>query len=273
MSKQRVAVCLFGVLGRSIRYTHSSIKQHVIDELAKKYSVDVYAFDLDVGDHLVDGRAVKSGEIYKLLPIDYHETKRQKDLDLEIRKRFAGRLSMRYDYSQGAVMNAVRAMHSENSVGDWLAQKHNEYDSVVVCGPDYWLLNPVNLEHVQDTIDDKNIVYTTLANPAEGYTNGFYIGSTQAVVKILQRVPLLDRMLPTNRDYEYILYAAFKESNVKQRNTDTLFFKVRNNGVIARQGKMAGHEFDAAYRKVRSHIDNEAWHRIKCGEVKNVVQN
>lgn len=255
MSKHRVVVCLFGVLGRSIRYTHPSIKQFVIDELAKKYSVDVYAFDLDVGNDLVDCRAVKSGEIYQLLPIDYHETKRQEDLDQEIRRRFTGRLSMRCDYSPTEVMNAVRCMHSENSVGDWLAEKHDEYDSVVVCGPDYWLLNPVNLEHVQDTIDDKNIVYTTLANPAEGYTNGFYIGSTQAVVKILRRVSLLDRMLPTTRDYEYILWAAFFESNVKQSDTDTLFFKVRNNGEVARQGNMRRPEFDAAYSKVRSRIE------------------
>ena len=44
--KPKIAVCLFGVIPRSIKYTWESINNNIIEPLKKEYNVEIYIFNL-----------------------------------------------------------------------------------------------------------------------------------------------------------------------------------------------------------------------------------
>ena len=69
-NKEKIVVCLFGVIPRSIKYTWQSIKENIIDPLETEYNVDIYLFNLNVEDTLVDGVKLNQNDI-KLIPYTY----------------------------------------------------------------------------------------------------------------------------------------------------------------------------------------------------------
>ena len=58
------------------------------------------------------------------------------------------------------------------------------------------------------------------------------------MIKILKRYSILEQLLPTNKDYEYLLKKSFEINKINRMITDTLFVKIRSNKNIARQGIM-----------------------------------
>ena len=52
--KEKIVVCFFGVIPRSIKYTWNTIKNNIIDPLKGKYYVDIYVFNMNVEDVKVD---------------------------------------------------------------------------------------------------------------------------------------------------------------------------------------------------------------------------
>ena len=123
-------------------------------------------------------------------------------------------------------------------------------------------MNQVNLADIQSSIDS-SVVYTTNVNngalwrngvPYSGYTNGFYIGAPHLLIKILKRYSILDKLLPTDADYEYLLKTVFTLNNIKQKTTDLKFFKVRSNKRIDRQGVMNHNCYTKAFHIASNYI-------------------
>jgi hypothetical protein len=104
----------------------------------------------------------------------------------------------------------------------------NDYKSAI-CGPDFYLLNNISLEDINNTIDNDSDIYTTIVNDGFGYTNGFYIGSLKPMVKILQRYSILEQLFPTDLDYEYLLKKTFEIYKINRIVTNMLFEKIRSN--------------------------------------------
>ena len=68
--KERIIVCLVGVINRSIKYTWSSINDNIINELKKKYIVDIAVFNNNVEDYKVDGVILNNKDL-SIIPHDY----------------------------------------------------------------------------------------------------------------------------------------------------------------------------------------------------------
>tara|TARA_B100000927_G_scaffold28499_1_gene21150 strand:+ start:320 stop:1687 length:1368 start_codon:yes stop_codon:yes gene_type:complete len=236
--KKRICVCFFGVIGRSIRFTYDKMVERMIDPLKTVYDVDVYVFNLDVGTTVVDGRPVNAMN-YNIIKMTYYEEYKQEELDDELDALYeTGMFKMRRDYTAISIRNAVRQMYSECRVGMFLENNQDKYSAAVICGPDYYLLNRINMYDVERCMSEENIIYTTDVNEGDGYTNGFYIGHTKPMIKILKRYEIIDQLMPTTRDYEYLLKKTFEIYGIQRKLTDMLFVKIRNNDTIRRQGKM-----------------------------------
>jgi len=238
VEKKRACVCFFGVIGRSIRFTYDSITKQLIDPLKKEFDVDIYVFNLDVENSIVDGRSVNCLN-YKIIKSDFCESRKQSDLDKEIDIYYqSGICKMRHDYTKVQIINAVRQMYSEYRVGKFLEEHRGDYDTAIVCGPDYYLLNEISMYDVRKSVIQENTIYTTSVNDGQGYTNGFYIGNLNSLINVLKRYEIITELLPTKYDYEYLLKQSFIKYDIVRNITDLLFVKVRNNQSISRQGKM-----------------------------------
>lgn len=230
-NKIKIALCFFGVLPRSIKYTYKTINNNIINVIKSdsKFDLKIYGFNLNVGKTLVDGCILDQSDV-KLLNFDYYEEYEQSLFDtneyVELSKKTD--IKFRSDYPDFQIRNAVRQMYSEFRVGVFL-ENHPEIDIAIVCGPDFFIANKLNLQDIYNLESEKNIIYTTCMNDAQGYTNGFYIGKSLDLIKILKRFDKADIYLPTNTDYEHLLYKSFVENSISRKITNLVFFKIRAN--------------------------------------------
>ena len=264
--KDKIVICFFGVIARSIRYTHSNLKMMLINAARKDYDVDVYVFNNNIEDTPIDSTIVDNDDKI-LLRADYVEEEKQVLIDENIDNFIKTKnitCIMRGDYSPPIVRNAIRQMYSEDKVGDFLERNKDKYKCAIVCGPDYFLLNKVNLADVQSSIE-LPVVYTADVNNGgtwingvrySGYTNGFYIGAPHLLIKILKRYSMLDRLLPTKCDYESLLKLVFHANKIQHRFTDSKFFKVRSNRDVDRQGVMEHNDYTEAFHIVSNYVRN-----------------
>jgi hypothetical protein len=256
--KHKVIICFFGVVSRSIKFTYKNLNDKLINIVKQNYDVDIYIFNNNVKNEIIDGIQQNNDDV-ELLQRTFIEEKTQCDIDNEINNQITSKniiCEMRHDYDKNTIINAIRQMYSEHQVGLFLEKYINDYKCAIVCGPDYYLLNNVNLEDIKNSINNDTIVYTTRVNDAQGYTNGFYIGSLKPIIKILKRYSILEQLLPTDKDYEYLLKKSFEINKINRIITDTLFVKIRSNKHIARQGIMLDNKYTNIINNIINNINN-----------------
>jgi len=227
---KRIVLCFFGVIPRSIKYTYQSIKENIIDVLKEhNYEVEIYVFNLNIKDTKIDNVIVDQNDI-SIIPYNYLEEEDQCKIDgeLEILKQHKKVLFTRGDYGQGAVQNCLRQMYSEYRVGIFLEKNMDKYDIAIVCGPDFYIANKINVNEIENAYTNNNF-YTTVANDAQGYTNGFYFGKPDILIKPLLRILYLEHFMPCHRDYEYILQQSIRANKIVRNVTSLNFFKIRAN--------------------------------------------
>jgi hypothetical protein len=238
--------------------------KNLIDVCETRYNVDIYIFNNNIENNKIDGNKIKHTDTFDYLLsvlnkrniIFKEET--QSSIDKKIKKKIKNhniQLKMRSDYSPGTIENAIRQMYIEEQVGLFLENNQNKYDSSIVCSSDLYLLNKINLNDIEDSILN-NAIYTTDNNEGNGYTNSFYIGKLERMVKILKRFSILQDLLPTNKDYEFLLKRAFDIHGIERKITEMLFFKIRNNNSIARQGKLRKKKYDDYYESTKKQINS-----------------
>ena len=248
----KICLCFFGVIPRSIKYTIESIEHNIIKQLKQKYIIDIFVFNLNVENTRVDGTILNQKDI-NLINYTFYEEEKQSDLDIEIKKLYdMGICKMRNDYSNRQILNSIRQMYSEYKVGCFLEKNKDNYKGAVICGPDYYIVN--NLDINTDYFSYDNTIYTTRVNDAQGITNGFYIGTINSLVPVLKRYKNITEYLPTDKDYENILKRAFDKNNIIRKKIDLLFVKIRSSKRIARQGLMCDKKFDNLINCIFRHI-------------------
>tara|TARA_Y100000741_G_C18177477_1_gene527864 strand:+ start:153 stop:935 length:783 start_codon:yes stop_codon:yes gene_type:complete len=236
MTKKRICICFFGVIGRSIRYTHESILKNLIEPCKKDFDVDVYVFNLDVEETLVDQKSIKHMD-YRIIKADYYEHYKQSVLDKELDVYYKeGICKFANWWGPSTIRNALRQMYSEYRVGMFLEKHINDYDSAIICGPDYYLSKEINIKDVEDSMNNDSSIYTTIVCDSYGYTNGFYIGSLNPLIKLLKRYELIRELLPTRLDYEYLVKETFQKYKISRKITNMIFVKIRNSGKYVTQG-------------------------------------
>ena len=241
--KKRVALCFFGVIPRSLRYTANMLYQQVIVPLRLHFQTDIFAFNMIPNNTIVDASPVRYGDI-DLLEIDHYEEMLQSEFDAKHLHPLikTGKMHI-INYNPIQVLNAVRQLYAESRVSDWLRKHKTEYDAVVVCGPDYFPVTSICIDDVKACMDKHDTVYTTDINDGQGYTNGFYIGHPEPIIKVMDRYRFIHEYMPSNKDYEYILKWGFDKHNIERIVTYMRFFRIRNSKRIARHGAMNTEEF------------------------------
>lgn len=229
-NKKKVVVCLFGVIPRSIKYTWKSISKNIVEPLKTKFDVDIYIFNLNVEDTKVDGVKLNQNDI-DIIPYVYKEEELQSSYETNITE-ICNKINCKiHKYTNNTVKNSIRQMYSEYRVGQFLEKNKSKYEGAVVCGPDYYILNKINLNDFRESIAAIDTIFLTQVNNGgyDGYTNGLYFGNINNLNKMLFRYKELSKYIPTPQDYEYILKKACDDKKLKIKISDIIFFKIRAN--------------------------------------------
>lgn len=229
-----IIFCLFGVIPRSIKKTWNSINSNIINILKEKgINVDIYVFNLNVENTLVDNNLLNQEDI-KIIPYAYFEEEKQSRVDKIIEQKCINSCKFRKDYNDNTIKNAMRQLYSEYRVGKFIEQINNikKYDLAFVCGPDYYIANQININDILDSYNN-NFLYTSQVNNADGITNGLYFGKIPEMINLLKRYNDFES---SNKDYEYTVLKAIKNYNIKHKFCNIIFFKVRANCNIHWQG-------------------------------------
>lgn len=238
---EHALVCLFGVVNRSIRYTWDNINTNIVDHLKKNdIDVTVYVYNLICDNGLVDGINVNNND-HKIVQSKMYEWKLQSELDKEINKykeTVPYKVSYVKWYTDNQIHNTMRQMYSEYRVGKFIQSQMNKYDYAIVCGPDYYVTKPVNINDLKNS-KNNNMVYISNVNPGmNGYTNGYYMSSNlKDLSKLLCRYEnILPFLKDFKGDYEQLLKKYCDANHVQVMLTDQVFFKIRANKTIFWQG-------------------------------------
>jgi len=256
--KNKIVICLFGVCSRSIKYTHHNHIKNIIDTIKDYYDYDIYVFNNNVGDTLVDN-TIQFNDDVKIIKSNIFEEMNQTDIDAKINEKIIRDnivIKMRCDYNESTIRNAMRQMFAEEQVGLFLEKNINNYKSAIVYNSDNYFLNKINLENIHNSISLNNSVYTSDLHDAQGYTNGFYIGSLEPLIKILKRFSILEKLLPTNYDYEYLLKQCFYIHNITRVITKMDFIKIRSNKHIARAGIPTCIKYNTIINNIQNDINS-----------------
>jgi hypothetical protein len=227
---KKICLCIFGVIPRSIKYTFKSIEENIINELKiNNFDVEIYVFNLNIDDKKIDNTYVDQNDI-SLIPYNYLEEEYQTTIDneLDILKLNKNISFTRTDYGPETVKNCLRQMYSEYRVGLFLEKNINKYDLAIICGPDFYIANKLDINEILNSYNNSNF-YTTISNDAQGYTNGFYFGKPEILIKPLKRLSFIQLFMPAHRDYEYILKQSIDNNNIVRNVSSLMFFKIRAN--------------------------------------------
>lgn len=229
--KERIIVCLVGVINRSIKNTWFSIYNNIIKQLEEKYIVDIALFNNNVEDTLVDSVKLNNNNL-KIIPYNYLFKFKQKHIDKKISEIAGTDKEFSPYWWNNHKLNGLRQMYMESMVSKFL--KKSKYKIALVSNADHLYINKFELRQKMN-----NSIITCSHLDMNGYTNGFYFGYTKNMVKILDRINYYDNLIKTNTkkiNYEKILKRSFKISKIKRDVTDLFFIKIRANKQIQKFG-------------------------------------
>lgn len=227
---KKIVLCFFGVIPRSIKYTFQSIKENIIDVLTdNNYEIEIYVFNLNIETTKIDDVKINQSDI-SIIPYNFFEEEKQSNIDVELEffKQIKSITFTRSDYTEGIVKNCLRQMYSEFRVGLFLEKNQAKYDIAIVCGPDFFIANKLDITEIESSYIN-NTFYTTTTNDAQGYSNGFYFGKPSVLINPLKRMLTIEDYMPANRDYEYILQQSLEKNNITRTVSSIFFFKIRAN--------------------------------------------
>ena len=124
-------------------------------------------------------------------------------------------------------------MYMESKVAQFL--KKSTYKIALVSNPDHLYINKFDCEQVimKDHVTGCNHL------DMRGFTNGFYFGDTNNIIKILNRINDYDKLIQKKTkkiNYEQILKRSFQMNKIKRYSTDLFFIKIRANRQIQKFG-------------------------------------
>ncbi len=108
--KEKVAICFFGVISRSVKYTHANLKSMLIDIAKRCYDVDIYIFNNNIENTPIDSNIVNNND-KDLLEANFIEEEKQTSIDIKIKTLVQTKkinCTMRRDYTPTWIINSIR---------------------------------------------------------------------------------------------------------------------------------------------------------------------
>lgn len=222
--KEKIIICFSGVMNRSIHLTYDNITKQILDPVSLKYNYDIYVFNNNIENDIIDGVQITNNNLKCLKNITFFEEETQTVIDNNIKKKNLKNPYINHYKSPLTAQNCLRQLYCENKVAEFL--KKNYYKKAIFITPDFYFYNKLNINSINF---DNNSIYISNNNDACGYTNGFYIGNTDLLIKIMERCNYLDKLI---KDYEYGVKFACNKNNINRKVLNINFAKIRANKKI-----------------------------------------
>ena len=257
-SRLRVAVCLYGVVGRSIRWTWPTIDSQVILPLEKAgCHVTIYMFNMQVGRSRVDNNFLDAGA-HRIIQspagrnIIYEEENQHGQVvsNAVLNKTRNPKFVMYTTNSTN--INALRKMYSEMRVGRFLRQNLMSFDVAIATSADYGFPLPISFATVwaaARSLEDEVYLGSHLITGRIDIDDGFYLGRPGILAKFMMRfneVPAswhdYAEVRGKNRRthtviFETILRQSLQHYNITIRQAPVAFYKVRSDGWLQLVGQ------------------------------------
>jgi hypothetical protein len=229
MIPEKILLAHFGVISRSIDKTWKTIKTNILDVLLlHNYVVDIYLFNIDIQDSLIDNVTIPNR--VNIIPYTYLETELQTEIDQKLFNTPDNDLKKFIYTDETTMKNVYRQLYSESKIASFLSCHGNNYKKVIVCGPDFYLLDKLDINLIKTTHHD---IYTSYILDSNGYTNGLYLAKPNIIMKILNRINLIN-LIDKEYTYEKFLKFAFNHYKLSRQNIGISFIKIRANGFYKR---------------------------------------
>ncbi len=219
--KETIIICFAGVMNRSIHITYHNIIEHILEPVSLKYNYDIYVFNNNIENAIIDGVQISNNNIKCFKNITFFEEETQTVIDNNIKKNNLKNPYLDYYKNSIAAQNCVRQLYCENKVAQFL--KKTNYKKAIFITPDFYFFHKLNINSINF---DNNSIYISNNNDACGYTNGFYIGNTNLLIKIMERYSYLPKLI---KDYEYGVKYACNINNITRSVLNINFAKIRAN--------------------------------------------
>lgn len=228
----KIVVCFTGVVNRSIRYTWQSIHDNLIEPLQKDYQVEIAVFNNNVEDSLVDGVIINNQDM-SIIPQDYLFEYKQAEIDKEIEQMDGYEKNYPPNLSGKTKQNALRHMYIESKVAEFVETSKDVYEYVIVSNADYFYLNKLNLDCLQN-IKEHTIGTCHHWENADMCTDGFYVGFPCSIIKLMNRIFMYDQLATAYKNksrinYERILNQSILYHKLERLKLDFYFLKIRAN--------------------------------------------
>lgn len=225
----KILVVLYGVIGRSIKYTYLNHKEKIFKKLKKEnISFDVCVVNNNIQTTKIDGYLINNDD-YKMVDYDFYIEETQKIIDKKINKFHSNYESYFgnnfYDYIEKYKKDPLRNSYIETITSDYIRLNESKYDKVIAFCSDLFFAEEIDIKWIQN--EECNLIHSNQHN-ANGITNGFYIGTPRQVSDIMNS--FYDLKSLAQIDYEHILSLNSEKKEIQTKGVDFRFLKIRATG-------------------------------------------
>eukprot|EP00002_Diphylleia_rotans_P004110 TRINITY_DN12964_c0_g1_i1.p1 TRINITY_DN12964_c0_g1~~TRINITY_DN12964_c0_g1_i1.p1 ORF type:complete len:306 (-),score=36.85 TRINITY_DN12964_c0_g1_i1:318-1235(-) len=249
VSSPRVAVCLYGLVPRSIMYTHKSIEENIIQSLEKEgYAVDVFAhsFLLEVLSNPRSrerSQVLDSNQMFLLRYSDYvleNQTKVDEYLNFKVFERFGSAWEFQGDKTFNSLHNLLRQLYSLQEVWNIMNRYANKfkynYTAVVLARPDCYYESSLSLRTFQ--LSDNTIYIPHYFNIARQLNDRFAVGTMKSSYVVSHRLESAlafsvgQKIQPLHS--EALLYFHVQKHKIAPKIFPLQYCRIRAGGVISK---------------------------------------
>lgn len=224
---KKIIVVIFGVLGRSLRFTHQNHHDNIFSPLSR-FNIDyeITYINNNIGNEYIDGLP-QDINYMKIVKHNKYLELHQKDIDFEIKKTYRTYCSMFRSPNRALhSINPLRNSFIETFVGNYLLDSCSDHSQKVLafCSDSYF---GRELDESYVMSNDNKIFSSDSNTTGLGYTNGFYIGSAINLSKLMCNFSQLHKKF---HNYEQTLKYNALHHNLSVKIIPFRFIKIRNNG-------------------------------------------
>lgn len=257
-SNNKWCIFIFGVIGRSIRNTIYSFKNHVFNVLDKhNINYHIFIVNNNLENNLIDGVSINNDD-FTLIPFDFHIELVQSQFSPSILKKYPRFHQFLPSTSPTIAFNAFRQLYIESIVASNI--NTNSYSKCLAFTSDLFFIHDVPVFKIINSSFNEVIVSANYSG--RGITNGFYLGCPHAIKKLLSHYHILNSIRKKRMyNYEYIIKLSAQHNNIFINRIDFKFIKIRANNSFNLHRLNRGKLHDPIYSVARRIILNHS--RIK----------
>lgn len=219
-------IFIFGVIGRSIRNTIYSFKNHVFNVLDKhNINYHIFIVNNNIENMLIDGVPINNDD-FTLIPFDFHIELFQSHFSSSILQKYPRFHQFLPKTSPKIAFNGFRQLYIESIVASNI--NTNSYSKCLAFTSDLFFIHDIPVSKILNSSFNEVIVSANYSG--RGITNGVYLGCPHAIKKLLSHYHILNSIRQKRMyNYEYIIKLSAQHNNIVVNRIDFKFIKIRAN--------------------------------------------